>query len=675
MKRRIVLFLLSLCGLTTAYSQCNINTINDVLTTCANSPVTVGAYPYTPGVYTLLFDFNNQLPTGWQSSGVSTFGVTCGQSPDSSDYFWASTSVGTPSITTNAINTSCGGEVMFDLVYSLQGGAAPCEGPDELDEGVLVQYSVDSGLTWSDIVYFVPDGTFAPHMINSNTVVALGYTPFTDWHSYSFPLPYGAISSSTLFRWYQPSSSGSEFDNWGLDNIKFNDNNCSNNIITWADGSTQNTITVTPTSDTTLYFQVYDSLGVAQCMDSILIDVLTPGFDNTTNLVNGNFITGQQTAATIHAENLGCELTSGTVSLVLDSLTGFINSNPAPSLVNGNTIYWDYSNLSSPNGNSFIVNLTLLTSTSAMAGDSVHLDLSITDLANDLDPSNNSRNYVFPVLNGYDPNDKKVYPIGACNPHFVYNNEKLTYTIRFQNTGNSNAYHVQLIDSLSPFIQQGSLRILGSSHPVRTHFDNNALVRFDFDSINLPAAMFNSTGSIGYIIFEFSQVPNAPHGSEITNQASIYFDFNPAIVTNEVFNTVTDGSHISASDTLVVFALDSTIWNNQTYTQSGIYAYHTLNQYGCDSVSYLNLNVTSLALSEYSFDFSIHPNPSSGKITVQTTCNEVFELKVSGLDGKSVFWNKFSGTSEIDLGYLASGTYLVSCKLNGSEMTKRIVIK
>lgn len=681
MKYRIAILLLSLSGLKNTYSQCNINTINDVLTTCANSPVTVGAYPYTPGVYTLLFDFNNQLPAGWQSTGETTFGTPCVQPIDGSAYFWVSTTAysGTPSITTSSINTSCGGEIMFDLVYASQAGWAPCEGPDELDEGVLVQYSVDNGLNWSDIVYFVPDGTLSPHMTPGNTVVAFGPTPFTTWHSYSFPLPYGAISSSTLFRWSQPNPTIPPntvgYDSWGLDNIKFNDNNCSNNIITWANGSNQNTITVTPTSDTVIYFQVYDSLGVAQCMDSILIDVLTPGFDNTVNLVNGNFITGQQTTATIHAENLGCDLTSGTISLVLDTFTTFVNSNPAPSLVNGNMVYWDYSNLSSPNGNSFIVNLTLQTSTNAMAGDSVHLDLTINDLTNDNDPSNNIRNYVFPVLNGYDPNDKKVYPIGECIPHFVYNTEKLTYTIRFQNTGNSNAYHVQLIDSLSPFIQQGSLRILGSSHPVRTHFDNNALLRFDFDSINLPAAMFNSTGSIGYIIFEFSQVPNAPHGSEITNKAEIYFDFNPAIVTNEVFNTVTDGSHISVSDTLDVFALDSTTWNNQTYTQSGIYSHYSLNQYGCDSVSYLNLNISSLGLSTYTFDFSIHPNPSDGKVTIQTTNTEEFELMVSGLDGKSVLTTKFSGTSEIDLGYLAPGTYLVSCKLNGAERIKRIVIK
>lgn len=684
MKHRIFIFLLSFSGLTTAYSQCNINTINDVLTTCANSSVTVGAYPYTPGVYTLLFDFNNQLPAGWQSTGETTFGTPCVPPIDGSAYFWVSTTAysGTPSITTSSINTSCGGEIMFDLVYASQTGWAPCEGPDELDEGVLVQYSIDNGLNWSDIVYFVPDGTFAPHMTPGNSVVAFGPTPFTDWHSYSFPLPSGAISSSTLFRWSQPNPtippSTIGYDSWGLDNIKFNDNNCSNNIITWANGSTQNSITVTPTSDTTLYFQVFDSLGVAQCVDSIQIDVLTPGFDNLANLVNGNFVTGQNTPITIHAENLGCQATSGTISLTLDSLTTLSTAIPYPNIINGNTLYWNYSNLSQPTGSSFVVSLSLQTSVTAQIGDTIHLDLTITDSLNDLDPSNNIRHYAFPVMNGYDPNDKRVYPIGECNPHFVYNNEKLTYTVRFQNTGNANAYNIKVLDSLSPFIKKESLRILGSSDPVSVHFDYGNVLRFNFDTINLPPAMFitaDPNSSIGYVIFEFEQLPNAPHGSEIINKAEIYFDFNPEIVTNEVFNTVTDGSHISESDTLVVFALDSTIWNNQTYTQSGIYSYHSLNQYGCDSVSYLNLNITSLGLPTYSFDFSIHPNPSNGKITIQTTNNEEFALKVSGLDGKSVFTSKISGSSEIDLGYLAPGTYLVSCTLNGSEITKRIVIK
>lgn len=679
MKHRIFIFLLSFSGLTTAYSQCNINTINDVLTTCANNPVTVGAYPYTPGVYTLLFDFNNQLPAGWQNTGGMTFSNPCGPSLDNSGYFWASTTMtGTPSLTTNAINTSCGGEIMFDLVYAKEAWS-PCEAVDELDEGVLVQYSIDGGLTWSDIVYFVPDGTFAPHLVNSNNVINFSTTtPFNTWNSYSFPLPYGAISSSTLFRWTQPNSSAPNFDNWGLDNIKFNDNNCSNNIITWANGSTQNSITVTPTSDTTLYFQVFDSLGVAQCVDSIQIDVLTPGFDNLANLVNGNFVTGQNTPVTIHAENLGCQATSGTISLTLDSLTTLSTAIPYPNIINGNTLYWNYSNLSQPTGSSFVVSLSLQTSVTAQIGDTIHLDLTITDSLNDLDPSNNIRHYAFPVMNGYDPNDKRVYPIGECNPHFVYNNEKLTYTVRFQNTGNANAYNIKVLDSLSPFIKKESLRILGSSDPVSVHFDYGNVLRFNFDTINLPPAMFitaDPSSSIGYVIFEFEQLPNAPHGSEIINKAEIYFDFNPEIVTNEVFNTVTDGSHISESDTLVVFALDSTIWNNQTYTQSGIYSYHSLNQYGCDSVSYLNLNITSLGLPAYSFDFSIHPNPSNGKTTIQTTNKEEFELKVSGLDGKSVFTSKISGTSEIDLSYLAPGTYLVSCTLNGSEITKRIVIK
>lgn len=676
MKRRIFILLLSLFSVSDTFAQCTVTTINDIITTCPNTSVTVGVYPYSTGVFNTLYNFNNTLPPGWQTTGAISFGNPCGSSIDGTPYYWASTSVGIPSITTSPINTSCGGEIRFDLVYAIQGGASPCEGPDQLNEGVLVQYSTDNGANWADIVYLVPDGTTAPHINNSAAPATTGPTPFTQWNTLTFPLPYNAISSSTLFRWIQPNSSGSCCDNWGLDNIKFNDNNCSNNIITWENGSTQNNITVTPASDTTLYFEVFDSLGVLQCTDSVFIDVLSPGFDNLVNLVNENFMPGQQTPTIIHAENLGCQSTSGTISLVLDPLTSFVNAVPAPSSINGDTLYWNYSNLSQPNGNSFIANVTLLTSTNAQLGDSVHFDLKINDVTGDSDPANNIRNYRFPVLNGYDPNDKKVYPSGECNPHFVYNNEKLTYTIRFRNTGNSFAYNIKLIDSLSPYIKKESLRILGASHNVKVHFDNNDVLRFNFDTILLPATL--SVGpylSTGYVIFEFEQKPTLAHGSVIKNKARIYFDYNPAIITNQVFNTVTDGSHISESDTLVVFALDSTIWNNQTYTQSGIYSYHTLNLYGCDSVSYLNLDITSLGLPAYSFDFSIHPNPSNGKITVQTTNKEEFELKVSGLDGKSVFTTKFSGTSEIDLGYLASGTYLVSCKLNGSEITKRIVIK
>ncbi|MFN8393987.1 MAG: hypothetical protein U0176_04865 [Bacteroidia bacterium] len=62
----------------------------------------------------------------------------------------------------------------------------------------------------------------------------------------------------------------------------------------------------------------------------------------------------------------------------------------------------------------------------------------VLPIAGDSLPENNQRlDYLFPVINSLDPNQKSVYPAGACYQHYVLNQAPLTYTIQFQNTGNA----------------------------------------------------------------------------------------------------------------------------------------------------------------------------------------------------------------------------------------------
>ncbi|MEK7258091.1 MAG: T9SS type A sorting domain-containing protein, partial [Bacteroidota bacterium] len=50
----------------------------------------------------------------------------------------------------------------------------------------------------------------------------------------------------------------------------------------------------------------------------------------------------------------------------------------------------------------------------------------------------------------------------------------------------------------------------------------------------LPDSNINEAASHGFVKFKISQKPNVPHGNYIQNQASIFFDFNPAVLTNLV---------------------------------------------------------------------------------------------------------------------------------------------
>ena len=94
-------------------------------------------------------------------------------------------------------------------------------------------------------------------------------------------------------------------------------------------------------------------------------------------------------------------------------------------------------------------------------GDSFNI-FGIVETLNDINTINNSINLQGVIVNSHDPNYKTV---NANNLPLNYpNNQELIYTIHFQNTGNDSAYHVMLLDTLSPFLNPGTIRIINSSH-------------------------------------------------------------------------------------------------------------------------------------------------------------------------------------------------------------------
>lgn len=226
------------------------------------------------------FDFDlGALPPGWTATGGSAWGNPCGAGINGTPYYWASTSGGgVPTVASPGFDVTCGGFLNFDMVYSVQGGAAPCEGPDLANEGVSLQYSLDGGVTWINIVYYSPGGFELPSMPGTSGSVASGATLYTTWNSFSVPIPPGAFTTNTMFQWTQINSSGTCCDNWGLDNIEVFGGPCNTALITWDGGLTNdNAFWVLPTQDTSFVADVYDTLGNYMCSsDTINITVLQP---------------------------------------------------------------------------------------------------------------------------------------------------------------------------------------------------------------------------------------------------------------------------------------------------------------------------------------------------------------------------------------------------------------
>lgn len=140
----------------------------------------------------------------------------------------------------------------------------------------------------------------------------------------------------------------------------------------------------------------------------------------------------------------------------------------------------------------------------------------------------------------FDPNDKQGFPNGTGVEHYIQEGQKLTYLIRFQNTGTDTAFKVVIRDTLSPLLDPATLFSGVSSHPYRLRQYGNNLLEWIFEPIALPDSNVNEAASHGFVQFEIDPYPWVDPGAVIHNTASIYFDFNALVVTNTTWHTINE---------------------------------------------------------------------------------------------------------------------------------------
>lgn len=252
-----------------AYSQCDIKALASTDSILCGKCVTLNAYGV--GSFAFQEDFNSGSPQGWQfTQNVTIANNTCGvSSPDGTDFMWMGDASNNPrDMTTVGFDLSNGGTICFEMRYAVQGGATPCEGPDEPSEGVHLRYSINNGSTWTDIQYWDPNGGNDPML--------------TSWNQYCVQIPVAAQTTNTMIQWHQDAVSGPEYDHWGIDNVEvgLNDPNAQ---ITWlhdnysyplgsngGDHPTPQCIT----TETTYIAQI--SNGTNTCYDTVTVAVKYP---------------------------------------------------------------------------------------------------------------------------------------------------------------------------------------------------------------------------------------------------------------------------------------------------------------------------------------------------------------------------------------------------------------
>ena len=205
---------------------------------------------------------------GWSSSSVPDFTNPCGPTLDGTPAAWFGDVPMPRTLTTNGFDLSCGGQVCFELDFAADdaGGGSHCEDPDQADEGVFFQYSIDGGVTWVDVFYFNPQPNYPG--------------PYYDWADYCFTIPPAAWSSNTMFQWDQPNATTTVNDHWGIDNVSIYPTDCSfwydwSNIPGTPDVSTQTVSPLTTTTYTVDYTNGIDvcSADVTVVVNSMIVDV------------------------------------------------------------------------------------------------------------------------------------------------------------------------------------------------------------------------------------------------------------------------------------------------------------------------------------------------------------------------------------------------------------------
>ena len=314
---------------------------------------------------------------------------------------------------------------------------------------------------------------------------------------------------------------------------------------------------------------------------------------------------------------------SGYVYVVLRSNISYVGPSQgaiAPTSVIGDSIVWVVQDFSLINP-SIDFNIKVSTDTTAQSNDLVCLTLGVV-MTNDVDTSNNILNDCFLVRTSCDPNEKWMSPAEADTTTHSF-----TFTIHFQNTGNAPAKNIYILDTLDNDFDATTFQYIASSHDLVTQMLPGNILRFNYNEINLPDSVSDEPNSHAFVEFKIDRKNNTGLGTEISNTAYIYFDYNAAVITNTV-STIISGS-VGANDI------------------------------------YIN-----------SDDVILYPNPTRGEFTISMREGKINDIKIFDLVGEVVAQlpGNSSSSFSINLNRISKGIYFIRVKSDKGISLKKICL-
>ncbi|MEO5777104.1 MAG: fibronectin type III domain-containing protein [Flavobacterium sp.] len=331
---------------------------------------------------------------------------------------------------------------------------------------------------------------------------------------------------------------------------------------------------------------------------------------------------------TIYYQNNGFQtITNGTLTFTKASNVSIASISQAGTTPTANGFTYDFTNLAPFEVRYIQLSLSVPTIPTVNLGDLVTNSVTV-QIANDVNLTNNSSSITQTIVGSYDPNDKMESHGGKILHSTFTSNDYLYYTIQFENTGSASAEFIRVEDALNSQLDESTFEMVSASHNVNTKRVGNQLT-WHFYNINLPPTISNPSGSHGYVSFKIKPKPGYAIGDIIPNTASIYFDYNPAIVTNRF-------------DTEFILALGNPTFNADT--------------------------------------ISLYPNPTSALVTISNSnaIDKISTVVIYEVSGKRIYTlNKNTLCNiDIDVSNFARGLYLVELTSeNNTKITKKLLLK
>ncbi len=251
------------------------------------------------------------------------------------------------------------------------------------------------------------------------------------------------------------------------------------------------------------------------------------------------------------------------VTLTLDADLIAQYSSPTWTSISGNDVTWNVGTLLP--GECDHIYLTIKVDCSVNAGEVLCVEGTIDPTVGDCNDDDNEAEDCHVVVNSYDPNDKMVASRdlktkGFVDQEDILATDTLTYQIRFQNTGTADAINIVIEDDLDTDLNLTSVVPGASSHTYTKFEVTNGKLKWTFNGIHLPDSNTNEPASHGFVKFKVAQKPNNVPGTVIHNGADIFFDFNAAVVTNTVVNTVK--ANVGITDPMIPSNVQVTLYPN-----------------------------------------------------------------------------------------------------------------